>query len=202
MANISAPFGFRYARQLTGTAPNCAQVTRQIAYNNTTPIYRGDPVTSLSTGYIAQSVAGTTTIAGIFLGCKYISVSQGRTVWMPWWPGTDVATNGIVEAYINNDPDAVWMVQSANGGPVTLSDVGTNVNFGLGTGNQSNGISGAYADFATINSTSTLPFRIVALAGDDPWFSSIGNGGDNTTEYNNVYVAFNNQDFKTTTGLA
>lgn len=197
MANVLAPFGFRWARQLTGTAPNCAMTMRRIALGNATPIYHNDPITSLSTGYIQQSVAGTTTIGGIFVGCKYISVSQGRTVWMPYWPGSDAQSDP--EAYIIDDPNAVFMVQ-ANAGPVTIADVGSNANFALGAGNTASGLSGASLNVSTIGTTATLPFRIVGFEGDGI-FPAVGPGSDATTAYNNVFVTFNNQDFKSTTGV-
>lgn len=197
MANVLAPFGFRWARQLTGTAPNAAMQMRRIAKGNASPIYHNDPVTSLSTGYIAQSVAGTTTIGGIFVGCKYISVSQGRTVWMPYWPGSDALDDP--EAYIINDPDAVFKVQ-ANAGPVTLADVGSNANFALGTGNAASGLSGASLDVSTIATTATLPFRIIGFEADGI-FPAVGPGSDPSTAYNNVFVTFNNQDFKSNTGV-
>lgn len=197
MANVLAPFGFRWARQLTGTAPNCAQSVRKISASYATAIYHGDPVVSESTGYIEQAVAGTSPIAGIFAGCKYHSTSQGRTLWNNYWPGNDAT--GDVEAYIIDDPQAVFMVQ-ANAGPVALADVGNNANFALGTGTASSGLSGATLDASTVATTSTLPFRIIGYLGDTN-FPAVGPGSDPTSEYNYVLVTLNNQDFKQLTGV-
>ena len=144
MANTFAPFGFRQYSG-TGSAPTYEQTVAYVAYNNTTAIYFGDPVVQLNTGYIAQATAGTTQIAGIFVGCKYLSVSQKRTVWSNYWPGTsDVASGNSIEAYVINDPNAQFLVQSGNGGPVTFASIGNNLNFAMGTGNSANGISGAH----------------------------------------------------------
>jgi hypothetical protein len=198
VANILAPFGFRWARQLTGTAPNCAVSTRKISASYATPIYHNDPVINESTGYIQQGVAGETTpIAGIFAGCKYHSTSQGRTIWSNYWPGSDAT--GDVEAYIIDDPNAVFMVQ-ANGGPVALSAVGSNADFIIGTGTPSSGMSGASLDATTVNTTATLPFRIVGYVGDTN-FSGVGPGSDPTSANNYVLVTLNNQAFKTLTGV-
>jgi hypothetical protein len=197
MANILAPFGFRWAKELTGTAPNVQLTMRRISKSNATAIYHGDPVTSQSTGYIAQSVEGTTQINGIFVGCKYISVSQGRTVWMPYWPGSDAQSDP--EAYVIDDPQAVFTVQ-ANGGPIALADVQMNANFAIGTGNTYSGISGASLDASTVATTNTLPFRIIGYAGDGI-FPAVGPGSDPTSAYNWVYVTFNNQDYKVLTGV-
>jgi hypothetical protein len=81
MANVQAPFGFAHIGYLEGASPSQGNARRKIASGNATAINFGDPVVSLSTGYIARATAGTTQIAGIFVGCKYLSTSQQRTVW-------------------------------------------------------------------------------------------------------------------------
>ena len=101
MANVSAPFGFAQ-RSGTGSSPTYEQVKGTIAYN-TAAIYYGDPIFRLSDGTLAGASTGpgptTTAIAGIFVGCAYLSVSQKRTVWGNYWPGSDVAsTNPIVSS--------------------------------------------------------------------------------------------------------
>ena len=84
MANTFAPYGFLQYQGGAGGAPTFAQSTRKIASGNTTAIYTGDPVMPVigtANGYITQAAAGTTVLAGIFVGCKYLSTSQKRTVW-------------------------------------------------------------------------------------------------------------------------
>jgi len=197
MANTFAPFGFsQYAGN--GSAPTYEQVERQIA-TTAGAIYSGDPVTSQSDGTIAQSAPGTTQIAGIFLGCEYLSAAIGRTVWSSYWPGSGSAVSGsTVKAYIVNDPNAKFVCQSGNAGSaVTLANVGNNINFAIGTGNTLTGRSGAYANQATINTTATLPFRIVDLITTPPG----ANGTDTASNGNWIVVAFNNVDTKSLTGI-
>ena len=196
MANIQAAFGFQHVGDVGGASANFPRQKRYIASNNATAIYRGDPVTSLSTGYIAQSTAGTTQIAGIFDGCEYFSTTQQKKVFSPFWPGSDAT--GDVTAFIINMPGSLFLVAS-NGSPITLTNVDNNANFAIGTGNTRNGISGATLDQSSINTTTTLPFRIVQLYSDRGVGSS--NGTDNTTNYNWCYVTFNNQDYKSLTGI-
>ena len=197
MANTLAPFGFREAMTLVGATPNFQISTRRISSANATAIFKGDPVVSDSTGYIQQAAPGTTQIAGVFVQCKYYSVSQNKTVWSDFWPGSDADSD--VEAYIIDDPNAIFVVQ-ANPGPIALADVGQNCNFAVGTGNTKSGISGAYLDSTTVGTTSTLPFRIKGYLGDT-LFPAAGPGSDPTSAYNWVLVAFNNQDFKSLTGV-
>jgi hypothetical protein len=198
MANTFAPFGFRQYKG-TGSAPTYEQVVGQAAYN-AAAIFFGDPIVrDPSTGLVKIGVAGETVpLAGVFVGCKYLSVAQKRTNWQNYWPGSDVASGQTVEVYYVNDPNAQWVVQSGNGGPVTQASVGKNIDFAIGTGNTANGISGAYADFATIDVTATLPFKIVQLDTNNP--PSVVNGSDQTSEFNLIVVAFNNVETKALAG--
>lgn len=187
MANTFAPFGFSQYRG-TGSSPTYEQVEMLIASNNATAIFSGDavvPVTGSATGYIKQATASTVALAGIFVGCKYLSTSQKRTVWGNYWPGSDA--NGDVTAYVVNDPNAQFLVQtSVSSAAVTQASVNKLCQLNVGTGNTANGISGMYID--TIGTTATYPFRIVSLYTSPAG----GNGSDTTSAYNYVIVAFNN----------
>lgn len=193
MANTAAPFGFRQFSG-TGSAPTYEQVTVRIAYN-ATAIYNGDPVLPDANGYVVVGAPGTTQIAGIFSGCKYLSVSQKRTVWSNYWPGSDVASSQTVEGYIINDPNAKFVAQTGATG-ATAADINANVNFAIGTGNAATGLSGASVDMSTVGATATLPFRIVGLDVDPP-----GTPGTEAGAYNLVIVAFNNVSTKQLTGI-
>jgi len=193
MANTQAYFGFTQYQGGAGGAPTFAQSTRRIASSNGTAIYTGDPVSFVSpvNGYIQQAAAGTPPVAGIFVGCKYTSVSQKRTIWSNYWPGSDAS--GDVEAYVIDDPNARFIVQtSTTAFPMTgtTSAMGSGVigqlaQFTIGTGNSNTGRSGAY--LSAVGSTATYPFQII------DYQNSAGNGGDPTTQYCNVIVGFNNE---------
>jgi len=197
MSNVFDPFGFASYKG-NGSAPTYEQVERFIDLS-AGAIYTGDPVTSQSDGSIAQSSPGTTQIAGIFVGCEYVSASLNRVVWSPYWPGSGSAlANTTARAYIINDPNAQFVCQSGNAGsPVALSDIGANINFAIGTGSSLTGRSGAYANQATISpTTTTLPFRIVNLVTNPPG----ANGTDSASNGNWIVVAFNNVDTRVLTG--
>lgn len=188
--------GFQQYRGL-GSAPTYEQVAGTAAYNAT--IYYGDPVVlNGSTGNIAQATttSGTTSvtpIAGVFVGCKYTSVSQKRTVWSNYAPGTDVASNDTVEVYYINDPNARFAVWSDATG-IAQADIGSTGGFNIGSGNTANGISGAYLNWGTSggNSDGTGPFRIIGLVGNPP-----GVNGTEWGAYARVVVAFNDVITKT-----
>jgi len=193
MANANTPFGFQQY-QGNGSAPTYEQIPVTIAYN-ASAIYYGDPVEPDANGNVVQGDGTTATagIAGIFIGCKYLSVSQKRTVWSNYWPGTDVASTQVVEGYIVNDPNARFVVQSDVTG-IVAADVNLNIGYTIGTGNTTTGISGAYASGAAV--TATLPFRIVGLLTQPP-----GSPGTEAGAYNRIIVAFNNVATKSLTGI-
>ena len=197
MANTNAPFGFRQYSG-TGSTPTYEQVTLLIKSDYTTPIYFGDPVYPLSTGYIAGSsvTPGTVQIAGIFVGCTYLSVSQKRTVWSNYWPGSD--NNGDVTAYVVTDPNANFLVQVGGSSSTGLAqaDIGANVQFAYGTGNSASGISGAYVVYNSAAVTDTLPFRVKSLVTAPP-----GANGTESGAYNYVVVGFNNVSTKQLTSV-
>ncbi len=196
MANTNSPFGFRQYYGGSGGAPTFAQSTRLIASTDSTAIYSGDPVMpviSTANGYITQAAPGTTTLAGIFLGCKYLSTSQKRIVWNSYWTGSDAT--GDVEAYIIDDPNAQFSVMgnsttfniTGSLTTVTSSTVGQYAQFAIGTGNTASGQSGAYLN--SVATTATLPFIVRALIASPPGAP----GADPTTAYNQVIVGFNNE---------
>jgi len=197
MANTSAPFGFRQYSG-GGSAPTYEQVVVRIAYN-AAAIFFGDPVLPDTSGFVVIGAPGTTQIAGIFQGCKYLSVAQKRTVWSNYWPGSDVAATSTVEGYIVNDPNARFLAQIGGSSSVgaVVGDINANVQFAIGTGNTSTGISGAFVDISsTPTTTATLPFRLISLVVDPP-----GSAGTEAGVYNYVIVAFNNVSTKQLTSV-
>ena len=196
MSNTFAPFGFSQVGGNAGAAPNFEQADYPILYSDTDKIYTGDPVKIGSNGYIAAWTAGTgvSQLFGIFAGCQYLSTSQSRVVWSPYWPGSDVASgaqSSLVGYVVPVSPGSAprFLVQTGNSSTtavaVTQAYVGQNSDVAMGTGNTLNGRSGAYLDINTFGATATLPFRIIGL------YQGVGNGSDATSANNWVIVSAN-----------
>jgi len=170
MANINAPFGLRQQTSAVGAPSNFQMIPKNIAYNDTTKIFTGDPIKVLDTGYIAQWAAadGIAKLAGIFDGVEYLSTAQGKMTSSNFWPGADVASTAqstIVAKIIPVTPGSVFLVQS-DGTGVAFTDIGLNAEITIGTGNVQTGQSGAY--LSGVANTATLPFRIIGLYGGLP----------------------------------
>jgi hypothetical protein len=203
LANTNAPFGFSQ-RQGTGSSPTYELTSFRnggIDYN-AGAIYQGDPVNRQSDGTIAQapgSAGGSTvTMAGVFVSCKYLSTAQKRTIWSNYWPGSDVASTAqsTIEAFVITDPNAQFLAQSDSTG-LSQSQVGANLDFNIGTGNASNGISGAFL-IHTTQTAAAYPWRLVSLVTDPPGAPGTAQGANATTPapYNYAVVAFNNVEPK------
>ena len=213
MANTQSPFGFTQVGTASGP-PNFARAGSGSPYKIkstfTTAIFFGDPVRMWVSGDSATSAAGYITpwlngdgagsalkiLVGIFLGCEYLSASQKKTVWNNYYPGSDAS--GDVSAYVCDDPNSQWMVQ-AGATPIDYTPIGANVDVSStassSLGSTITGISGQAV--ATPTTTVTLPFKVVNIV-----VSPSGvNGRDDTTGYNNVIVAFNNQIYKAGLGV-
>lgn len=196
MANQNSPNGFQYFGRLEGGSPTVGLSTRLLASTDVSLIGQGDCVTSLGTGYVTLSTAGTTQIDGIVNGFEYLSTTLSKVIETNYYGGSGAA--GDVKVYIYSDPQAVFQVQS-NNTAFLFSDIGANANFLAGTPNATTGFSTQALDQSSINTTNTLPFRIVGLLSDSaPPGSS---GTDNTSAFNRVLVTANNWDRKSLTGI-
>lgn len=206
MANVNAPFGFRQYSG-TGSAPTYEQTTFQnggIDYN-ATAIYYGDPVARAGSGdgtlVRAAGSAGSSSVvmAGVFQGCKYLSAAIGRTVWSNYWPGGSPvasASQSTIEAYVINDPNAQFVAQSDSTG-LAQADVGSNIDFNIGTGTVANGQSGAFLIHGGAT-TSGYPFRLVSLVYAPPGANGV-TSGTAAAAYNYGIVAFSNVETKNLT---
>lgn len=196
MANVNAPFGLSFIAGPAGAAPSAQQGPQGLAVYNAAAMYRGDPIKIGADGYVVPWTAGTgvAQLWGIFSGCSYLSVSQGKIVWSPYWPGSDVASGNYVQIQcipILRSPNSLFVVQGTSTA-FTQADIGNNCDVSMGTGNTTTGASGATLDRGTIANTATLPFTIVSLYGQNGYGANIGvPGSDQTASYNWVIVSSN-----------
>lgn len=201
MANVLGPFGFLQEGTASGP-PNFAQTNNppyRVRAGNSTAIFFGDLVrygTSSDAGYLVQWANGdgstTNQAVGIFIGCRYYSTSQRKTIWNNYWPGADAT--GDVEAYVCDDPNAQFKVQSGYAsGAITQTSQGQCADIvSTPTGNTTTGISGMSLAQPTTSSPTVLPFKVISVVVSPPGT----NGTDLTTAYNYLIVAFNNHIYK------
>lgn len=207
--NYAPPVGSTIVVTNATGVPNGAFTV--VSATSTTAVVISSTATAATSSASTPVVTVYTPVSGVFAGCKYLSVSQKRTVWSNYWPGSDTVND--VEAYVITDPNARFSVQTGNSNTtataVGQANVGENIGFAWNdsvtasetNGNAFTGLSDFFADQFTLSSAgvsganAALPFRIIAiqnyLPGQSSPLSGI-NGNDATAGYNRIVVGFNN----------
>lgn len=113
MANADTPRGFVPFRHRGGGVIRASDNYKiQSAY--ATNIFTGDAVI-LSSGYLNIAADSSSTITGIFAGCKY-RAADGSTVLSPYWPASTVTLNSEdVTAFVYDDENISYEVQTDTG---------------------------------------------------------------------------------------
>jgi hypothetical protein len=143
-----------------------------IVYGYATDIFYGDFVV-LSRGQLTRASVSTGTglnqTVGVFLGCTYTNPVTKQKQFSQYWPGGTTA--GDAQAYVSDDPDAVFKAAVCTSGVVMASGsnaiVGCNVSAINNTGSTNTGNS-ANAILAPTDTpvTTTLPLRVVGVVPD------------------------------------
>ncbi len=178
MANAETSFGLRPVG-LVGSSANSTGLTQyEIASNNSNAIYNGALVIPLAAGVIDQAgdtAGGTTAALGVLVGVEYVDSVSKKPVFINYWPGSgsvSVDTNHPVKALVADNPNQLFVVAA----DATLTDratalAGVFANASLGTsartGSTDTGKSNSQLSVSSINTTATLPLRIVGLVDDD-----------------------------------
>lgn len=147
MSAASAPFGFRPAYHPSGYE-RAKKYTIASAYG--TAIYKGQPVILNTNGTITVGTAAAD-LLGVFAGCEYVD-STGKPTVSTFWPASTTVLAGTVPvAWVYDDPEQIYEVQSdgsvaqtAIGDQADVSNVGNNVN-SLSTATLSATLAGAAA---------------------------------------------------------
>lgn len=186
MANPNSPNGFSFVRNQLSACPTYQTTMAEIASTNANSFGKGDVVKLLSSGFIDRSLTTDTSFFGVIDWVEYYDTVQQKKIRTLSWQAPGTALAGSVFASVITDTQAVFAVQSGDGGPVVQANVGLNINFASNAApNTTTGLSTAYADFATVSTASTYPFRILGI-GYNNYLGPIGNIGYDNTLVNNI----------------
>jgi len=192
MANQDAAFGLKSVGQL-GSNVNSEGVTEySIASGASGNIFSGDPVKMANTGTILVAAAGDQ-LLGVFRGCKYTNAS-GEVIYSSYWPDGTVSSDAV--AFIVDDPNALFEVQSAATGSVVQTVVGNNADIVYASGSTVDGQSGVEISGTTAATSAQL--RIVGISGD-PENNTLGTGSQSANV--NLIVKINEHFYAQTTGV-
>lgn len=183
--SVDAPYGLIPINLIGGQV--FAGATRQIpiAASSATAIFYGDLVKLESSGTLGKDTGtSAATPVGVFLGCSYTDPVFGKT-FRQFYPGGVTATD--IQAYVQDDPDALFKVAVVSSGTtisfVNRTAVGNNAVLVQNSGSTANGNS-RVAVSSTTATTSTWPVRIVDVVSET---TTAGNPGS----YTEVIVKWN-----------
>jgi hypothetical protein len=183
---VSGPYGLIPINLIGGQV--FAGATREIPIGSgeTTAIFFGDVVNLNSDGNVTKlTTTSSGSVVGVFLGCTYVDPTLGLT-FRQSYPGG--LTNSTMQAYVQDDPDALFKAAVCDTGTTTISflnrtDVNRNAALVQNTGSTTTGNSAVAINDAT-DTTTTLPVRIVDVV---PETAIAGNPGS----YTEVIVKWN-----------
>ena len=139
MSNQNAPFGLKPSSKLGSNYNNEGVTEYKIASGATGSIFSGDLVKMLNTGTVLVAGATDNPVLGVFRGCQYTDAS-GDVIYSSYWPNGTVTSDAV--AFVVDDPNALFEVQSAATGSVVQTVVGNNADSVYTTGSTQTGMSG------------------------------------------------------------
>jgi hypothetical protein len=192
MSNQNAPFGLKPSSKLGSNYNNEGVTEYKIASAASGNIFSGDLVKMANTGTILVAAAGDQAL-GVFRGCQYTD-SSGDVIYSPYWPDGTVTSDAV--AFVVDDPNALFEVQSAATGSVVQTVVGNNADIVYTSGSTITGISAVEISGTTAATSAQL--RIVGVS-TDPENSTLGTGSASTNV--NLIVKINEHFYAQTTGV-
>ena len=162
---VSGPYGFQPINLVGGQVFAGSTRLIPIASGSTTAIFSGD-VVRLNTGGTLSKVSTTATATdavGIFLGCQFTNPTTKQLLQQQYYPGAITASD--IQAFVLDDPDALFKVAVTAAGTSTMSGVtraavGQNAALILTAGSTTSGDSNASVS-ATTGAGTAVPMRIV-----------------------------------------
>ena len=195
MANVSEKFGLRPYRKLDGTPLVGAQNRYRIAAGYATAIFQGDLVIPTAAGNVERHTANTSNaVVGVFNGCFYNDPTTQKPTWKNYYPGGVTPTQGGITAFVVDDPDAVFLVDSD--GTFSAADLFKNYSVTTAGGVTQTGNSQVQLDYSESGTQVTYVIQAIDIS-QDPANSteSSANG--------NILVRINNHFYRqATVGLA
>mgnify|MGYP005988944231 FL=1 len=192
MANQDAAFGLKPSSKLGSNVNSEGTTEYSIASGASGNIFSGDPVKMMNTGTILVAGAGDQ-LLGVFRGCRYTNAS-GEVIYSAYWPDGTVSSDAV--AFVVDDPNALFEVQSAATGSVVQTVVGNNADIVYAAGSTSDGQSAVEISGTTAATSAQL--RIVGFSGD-PENNTLGTGSQSANV--NMIVKINEHFYAQTTGV-
>ena len=163
MANQDAAFGLRPLRSVGQGDDSTGMSSQTIVAGDASTIFQGSPVIAAA-GYVDASTAGAVPNMGAFWGCFYNDPTTLKPTFKNYYPGSITPPSSKdIEAFVYDNPNQMFDIQSDNDGASTLADIFSNadmVNFG---GSTTHGVSNTELDDSTIAASSDAAAQLLII---------------------------------------
>ena len=180
MANQDAAFGLRPLKSVGQGDDSTGMSSHFIDAGDASTIFQGSPVIA-ALGYVDISTTGAVPNLGAFLGCFYNDPTTLKPTFKNYYPGSITPPGSKdIEAFVYDNPNQMFEIQSDNDGASALADVFSNadlINFG---GSTLNGVSTAELDDSTIAAASDAAAQVLIIGiSRDPKNNEVGSANVN-----------------------
>ena len=180
MANQDAAFGLRPLKSVGQGDDSTGMSSHSIDAGDASVVYQGSPVIAAA-GYVDIATAAAVPNMGAFWGCFYNDPTTLKPTFKNYYPGSITPPSSEdIEAFVYDNPNQMFEIQSDNDGASTLADIFSNadmVNFG---GSTLNGVSNTELDDSTIAASSDAAAQLLIIGTSrDPKNNDVTDTGGN-----------------------
>jgi len=180
MANQDAAFGLRPLKMVGQGDDSTGMSSHSIDAGDASAIYQGSPVIAAA-GYVDIATAGAVPNLGAFWGCFYVDPTTLKPTFKNYYPGSITPPSSKdIEAFVYDNPNQMFEIQSDNDGASTLADVFSNADFVNFGGSTLNGVSNSELDDSTIAASSDAAAQVLIIGTSrDPKNNDVTDTGGN-----------------------
>ena len=167
MANQDAAFGLRPLKTLGQADDSTGMSSHKILPGDASLLYQGSMAIGVATGYVDISAAASTTNVGAFWGTFYIDPTTLKPTYKNYYPGgITLPSSGAIEAFVYDNPQQLFEIQSDNTGASAQTDVFMCADLSSPTGGSTtNGVSSAELGDSTLSATAAV-LKIIGVSRD------------------------------------
>ena len=167
MANQDAAFGLRPLKTLGQADDSTGMSSHKILPGDASVLYQGSMAIGKNDGYVDISAAASTTNVGAFWGTFYIDPTTLKPTFKNYYPGgVTPPSSGAVEAFVYDNPQQMFEIQSDNTAASAQTDVFMCADLSSPTGGSTtNGVSSMELADATLSATAAV-LKIIGVSRD------------------------------------
>ena len=167
MANQDAAFGLRPLKTLGQADDSTGMSSYKILPGDASLLYQGSMAIGVAAGYVDISGAASTTNLGAFWGTFYIDPTTLKPTFKNYYPGgVTPPSSGAIEAFVYDNPQQLFEIQSDNTGASAQTDVFMCADLSSPTGGSTtNGVSSMELGDSTLSATAAV-LKIIGVSRD------------------------------------